>query len=114
MDKGKFEPENVTDENLNAGSHSQFIDVDFLTIQCVSRLLRCSVDHIYRIPDDQLPVYRPGKRNLYLRLDVIRYLKLHCRVQPRPALDRLVKEIEIDVLESRLDGARERSSRRTQ
>ena len=38
-------------------------------------------DTVRRIPCYRLPAYRPGKRNLYLREQVIRYVK-SCRVQP--------------------------------
>ena len=90
------------------------LDPDILTVNDVAALLRCAVDTARRIPSDQLPVYRVGKRNLYLRDDVFRYLRLHCRVQPRPGIDELVSEIEADLLDSRLDGVRRRSFRRTQ
>ena len=88
------------------------LDPDFLTIEDVSLLLRCSPDKVYRIKHDQLPVGRPGKRNIYLREDVIRYVRVHCRVQPRPEIDELVNEIEADMLHSATDGVRERSFRR--
>ena len=66
------------------------VDSDFLTIEDVSRLLQCAVDTVYRIRRDQLPVYRRGKRNVYLRGDLIQYVKLHCRVQFLPGLDDLL------------------------
>ncbi len=45
-------------------------DADFLTVEDVACLLRCSPDTVRRIPRDQLPVYRPAKRNIYLREDM--------------------------------------------
>ena len=90
-----------------------FLDPDFLTIEDVSLLLRCSPDTVYRIHRDELPRGRPGKHNIYLRDDVIRYVRLHCRVEPRPEVDELLSEIEADLLESPTDGVRERSHRRT-
>ncbi len=88
------------------------LDPDFLTLDEVSTLLRCSPDTVRRIPRDRLPVYRVGKCNIYLREEVIRYLRSHCLVQCR-TIDRIVSEIEQDVLGSPPDGVRERSRRRT-
>ena len=52
------------------------IDPDVLTIEDVALLFRCSVDTARRIPKDELPVYRgPGRSRLYLREDLITYLK---------------------------------------
>ncbi len=89
------------------------LDPDILTVNDLARLLRCSPDKVYRIKHDQLPVSRPGKCNIYLRDDVIRYLRVHCRVKPRPGIDQLVSEIEADLLDFPTDGVRERSRRRT-
>ena len=89
------------------------LDPNILTVNDLARLLRCSPDTVYRIPDCQLPVYRVGKPNLYLRDDVIPYLRLHCRVRPRPGIDQIITELNADMLDSRLDGVRERSRRRT-
>ncbi len=89
---------------------------DLLKITEVAKLLSCSVDHIRRIPDDQLAVHRVGKPNLYFRADVIRFVRVHCRVgAPAPAdVEQLLSEIQENVVASPLDGARERSRRRTQ
>ena len=64
-----------------------------------------------RIPRDRLPAYRPGKRNLYLRDDLMRYVR-SCRVHAVD-VDSLITEIEQDVLGFSVDGVRERSRRRT-
>lgn len=50
-------------------------DPDILTLPAVARLLRCSEDSLRRIPDDELPIYRVGKANLYLREDVLRFVR---------------------------------------
>lgn len=84
-----------------------------LTITEVAKFLRCSEYRVYHIPRDQLWVHRVGKQNLYFLSDIIRYLRVHCRVQPRPEVDELLSEIEADLLESPTDGVRERSHRRT-
>ena len=63
---------------------------DLMTITEVAKLLSCSVDHVRRIPGDQLAIHRVGKENLYFRADVIRYVRVHCRVGPRPGLDDLL------------------------
>lgn len=89
------------------------VDADFLSIYDLAMLLGCSVDTVRRIPRDWLPVYRVGKCNIYIRDDVIRYLRRHCRVQPRPEINELVSEIEAAVVGSPSDGVRERSQRRT-
>jgi hypothetical protein len=44
-----------------------------LDIHQAARMLRCSPDTIRRVPADELPVYRPGKRNLYRLEDVLTY-----------------------------------------
>ncbi len=94
------------------------IDDDVLTIEDVSILLRCAVDTVRRIPLEELPVYRVGKCNLYLREEVIRYLRT--RSVQRPAVDQILDEVaqtvetkNPDVIELSTVGARERSYRRT-
>jgi hypothetical protein len=44
-----------------------------LTIEQAAMVLRCSVDTVYRVSPDDLPVCRPGKVNLYRTEDVLRY-----------------------------------------
>ena len=90
-----------------------FVDADLMTITEVAKFLHCSEYHLYHIPRSQLWFYRAGKKNLYFRGDVIRYVRVHCRVQPRPGVDELLSEIEADLLDSPTDGVRERSRRRT-
>ena len=48
-------------------------------------MLPCSEDTLRRIPLDELPVYRAGKSNLYLREDVIHFLRTHRRLGPARA-----------------------------
>ena len=84
---------------------------DILTVEGVATLLQCSPDTVRRVPRDRLPVYRVGKRNLYLREDVIRFVR-SCRVTS-VELDGLLPEIERGVLGLGSDGVRERSRRRT-
>jgi hypothetical protein len=85
-------------------------DADVLTVEEVSRILRCSPDTVRRIPRNKLPVYRPAKRNIYLREDLIRYVR-SCRIVPEIDAEDLVDRIG-DVLGSGSDGVRERSRRR--
>ena len=94
------------------------IDDDVLTVEDVSILLRCAVDTVRRIPLEALPVYRAGKCNLYLREEVVRYLRTR-RLQ-RPPVDQILDEVaqtvetkNPDVIELSTVGARERSQRRT-
>jgi len=63
---------------------------ELLTIDEAARLLRCSTDTLYRAPADALPVYRPGKVNLYRREDVLRYAST--KAPQRPS----VNEAQID------------------
>ena len=89
------------------------IDQDILTIQQVSCLLGCCVDTIYRIPRDQLPVYRVGKVNLYLREDVKAYLRNHCRrgcaAADKLAADKVLELFAEPGLQNPGDGVRGRS-----
>lgn len=49
---------------------------DVLFVEDVAQMLRCSVDQVRRIPRSDLPAYEgPGKHLLYLREDVIRYVR---------------------------------------
>lgn len=82
-----------------------------LTTEQVAAFLHCSVDTLRRIDRAQLPVYRVGKRNLYLLDEVRDYLRRHCRVA-FPDVDRLVSEIENDLVSCESDGVRERSQTR--
>ncbi|MBI4184171.1 MAG: helix-turn-helix domain-containing protein [Proteobacteria bacterium] len=87
------------------------LDPEILTLEDVSALLRCARDTVRRIPRERLPVYRPGKRNLYLREDLIRFIR-SCRVE-RPDIDTLISELSRDVVGLRPDGVRGRPRRRT-
>jgi hypothetical protein len=61
--------------------HSKPIDPDILVIEEVAFICRASVYSIRRIPKEDLPVYRGlGRRNIYLREDLKRYIKLR-RIQ---------------------------------
>ena len=54
----------------------RFADKDVLYVQNVAQMLGCSVDQARRIPRNELPAYRgPGRWLLYLREDVIRYVR---------------------------------------
>lgn len=57
---------------------------DVLTITQVASMLWCSADSVRRIPIDDLPVYDgPGRFNLYVRSDVLAYLKNRKRLRRR-------------------------------
>ncbi len=51
------------------------LDPEIWSIEEASRVLRCSEDTLRRVSPRDLPVYRVGKANLYLRDDVLRYVK---------------------------------------
>ena len=81
------------------GNGSGPTDVDILVIEDVARILHCSVDTLRRVPKDELPVYRgPGRWHLYLRDDVIRFVR--CRRITGPDVDNLLREIVSDVIPS--------------
>lgn len=52
-------------------------DADILTVEGVAKLLHCSVDKVRRIPKSALPARRSvGKHVLYLRSEVLEYVRL--------------------------------------
>ena len=82
---------------------------DILVTEDVARILHCAVDTVRRIPRDELPVYRgPGRYNLYLREDVIRYVRTRRVIGPN--IDRMLAEIEGSVISSVPGNVRGRSS----
>ena len=87
------------------------LDPDILVIEDVARLLHCSVDTLRRVPKEELPAYRgPGRKHLYLREDIIRFVR--CRRITGPDIDNLLREVETAVVHSELDSVRGRSSAR--
>jgi hypothetical protein len=86
-------------------------DPDILVVEDVARILRCTVDTARRIPRDQLrSISGPGRRQLYLREDVIAYVRSRGRYSPNAEL--LLAGARAEVLGSPADRARERSQRR--
>lgn len=71
------------------------LDQDVLSLPEVSAMLRCSEDTLRRVPWDELPVYRVGKSNLYLREEVIAFLRAHRLYRPGAA--GLSDDLETDV-----------------
>ena len=65
----------------------------FLTIEDVAHLLHCGVDKVRRIPRKQLPVYKVGKRNLYIYEEVIRYVQLYCRKNNGQDIDDILDDL---------------------
>jgi hypothetical protein len=57
---------------------------EIMSIEAASLVLHFSADTLRRIPDAELPVYRVGKNNLYLREDILRYVRSR-RVGKAPA-----------------------------
>ena len=93
-------------------------DRDILSIKEVAGLLRCSVDTLRRIPLQDLPAYRIGRVNLYLRQDVIALVR--SRPVRRSDITSVLAEVldSVDaqsrqVLDSAPVDARRRSRRRT-
>lgn len=80
--------------------------------------MRCSADTVRRIPLDELPVYRVGRSNLYLREEEIRFVRT--RHVERADIENALAEVlgTVDeriprVVDSNSVGARRRSGRRT-
>ncbi|MBF0268798.1 MAG: helix-turn-helix domain-containing protein [Alphaproteobacteria bacterium] len=94
---------------LNDQSYRVITDPErlFLTVDEVASILRCSIDHVRRIPRDELPCSRPGKMNIYRFQDIDAYVKgLQAEVIDTQAVQRL--------LESTTESVRGRPLRRTQ
>lgn len=56
---------------------------DVLFVENVAHMLGCSVDHVRRIPRIELPTSRQGRRVVYLREDVVNYIRRHRNSGPR-------------------------------
>lgn len=55
-------------------------DEDVLTVEGVAKLLQCTIDAVRRIPDSHLRAHQgPGKHLLYLRDEVIAYVRRSSR-----------------------------------
>lgn len=86
------------------------IDDDLLDIQQAAAFLHCSVDTLRRVPRPQLPVYRPGRHNLYFRRDLVAFAR------SKPAGGRIATAASDtprsgqDVVDFLADRVRERSS----
>jgi hypothetical protein len=64
------------DEEYRRGHPYRFADRDVFYVENVARMLGCSTDQARRIPRNQLPAYSgPGKRLMYLREDVLEYIR---------------------------------------
>lgn len=62
-------------------------DPDVLVVEDVARVLRCTVDTARRIPRDQLPAYSgPGRHRLYLRDDLMTYVRALRQPTPNATL----------------------------
>jgi hypothetical protein len=88
------------------------IDPDILVLEEAAAILRCTPDKLRRVPRDELPSYPgPGRRRLYLREDVLAYVRSLGRATPNAEL--LLNGAVAHVLGSRADRGRERQRRRT-
>jgi hypothetical protein len=100
----------ISERWARAGAHIG-ADPDILVIEDVALLLRCTVDTARRIPRDQLrPNSGPGRRQLYLREDVVAYVRF--RGRPSPIADLLLAQARAAVVGLPADRAQERSQRR--
>lgn len=100
----------VTERWSHTPAHSG-VDPDILVVEDVARILRCTVDTARRIPREQLrSISGPGRRQLYLREDLITYVRL--RGRPSHNAELLLTQARAAVLELPEDRVRERSQRR--
>lgn len=77
-------------------------DKDVLVIEQVADMLHCSVQSARNIPEDELPRHHgPGKRLLYMREDVLRYVRGQKRANP--AADDLMRDVEAGLLDFPVD-----------
>lgn len=84
---------------------------DVMTVEGVARFLHCSVQSVRNVPVTDLPKRRgPGRRILYLREDVIAYLRRSQK--PARDADKLLSDIESELLESPPDSGRGRSQKK--
>lgn len=88
-------------------------DSEVLTVEGVAAYLHCSVAAARSIPENKLSRRSgPGRRVLYLKDDVIRYLRSTART--RPGIDDdMVRDVEAKVLGSKSDSGRRRSRKET-
>jgi excisionase family DNA binding protein len=94
------------------------LDKELLGIEQAAALMRCSVDTVRRIASEELPIYRVGRENLYLREEILRYVR--SRAVTSASVDELLDDV-LSGLEAEIQGVvgsepvvvRERSSRRT-
>lgn len=64
-------------------------DADILTVEGVAKLLHCTIDKVRRIPKSALSARRSvGKHFLYLRSEVIEYVRLLPKCDDRTFPDR--------------------------
>lgn len=87
-------------------------DRDILVVEDVARILRCTVDTARRIPPDQLRrITGPGRHRLYLREDVLAYVRSLGR--PATNAELLRRSAVAKVVGSPSDRGRERQRRRS-
>ena len=70
---------------------------DILTVEQAAALLHCSVDTLRRIEPAELPYSRVGKTNLYLRDDLIAFVRKR-RIRQPPSISRQDASDAVDAL----------------
>lgn len=68
--------------------HDGGLGPEFLFVGNVARMLGCGVDHVRRIPRQELPASKVGTRLIYARADVERYIASRRDAGTDPALVR--------------------------
>lgn len=80
-----------------------------LGIEEVAEFCRCTVDTIRRTPVEQLPRYRYGREDLFLKHEILQFIVTYRRVQPA---DSRLDQPHHRRPKSSLDGGRGRDSRK--
>ena len=84
---------------------------DILPIEAVAKHLCCSVNAVRNIPSDLLPRRKGvGKRNLYLKKDVIAFVE--CTGNSSPKLDLTLAEVRDEQLDSKVDSENRHSRKK--
>lgn len=104
-------------ERLQELLNQTFMDKELLGIEQAACLMRCSVDTVRRISCEELPVYRVGRENVYLREEIIKFVRSK-RVRSFASegiIDDVMEELEggiLGVVDSGTVDVREPSRRR--
>lgn len=103
----------AANRKLEAARKLRRIDTEVLTVEGVAEFLHCSVAAARSIPADQLPRHSgPGRRGLFLKEDVVRYVRGNSKVRSGVVDDDMVRRSKARALGSVSDSGRRRSRKK--